>query len=150
MKTDSPNEIGKASDNEEAQSDHEDIQAFSKVLAAIRQENIVTFCIRLRERIEPSFGDQSNSTERETATLEPTLFGSYHALFSIKFHDEDRWILKVPVSGTRDDFDSFSAAALKTEALTMRLIQKYTSIPVPKVFAFDSFLDSELGSPLSL
>jgi aminoglycoside phosphotransferase (APT) family kinase protein len=137
-------------DSDEVDSDEEDNQSFSKVLASIRQEDIVSFCIKTRERMEPSSGNQSNPSERQTATLEPTLFGSYHALFPIKFYDEDRWILKIPAVGTRDHFDSSSAAALKSEALTMRLIRKITSIPVPEIFAFDSSLDNELGVPFIL
>ncbi|KAH8691003.1 kinase-like domain-containing protein [Phaeosphaeriaceae sp. PMI808] len=152
MQTNSPLEASKRPElfSDEADSDEEDDQSFSEVLTSIRQENIVSFCIETRGRIEPSFGNQSNPSQRQNATLEPLIFGSYHAIFPIKFQDEVRWILKVPAVGTRDHFDSSSAAALRSEALTMRLIRKNTSIPVPEIFAFDSSLDNELGVPFIL
>jgi hypothetical protein len=152
MQTNSPLEASKRPEpfSDEADSDEEANQSFSEILASIRQENIVSFCIETRERIEPSFGKQSNPSQRQNAALDPILFGSYHALFPIRFQDGVRWILKVPMVGTRDHFDSSSAAALRSEALTMRLIRKSTSIPVPEVFAFDSSLDNELGVPFVL
>jgi hypothetical protein len=152
MQKNSPPEASKRPElfSDEGDSDEEDNQSFSEVLASIRQENIVSFCIETRERMESSFGNHSNSSQRQNAALEPILFGSYHAIFPIKFQDEVRWILKVPAVGTRHHFDSSSAAALRSEALTMRLIRKSTSIPVPEIFAFNSSLDNELGVPFIL
>ncbi|CAI6340628.1 unnamed protein product [Periconia digitata] len=137
-------------DSDETDSDEEENQAFSEVLASIRQENIVSFCIETRGRLDPSFSIESNPSQAQNATLEPVIFGSYHAIFPVKFHDEVRWILKVPAVGTKNHFDSSSAAALRSEASTMRLIRKATSIPLPDVFAFDASLDNDLGAPFIL
>lgn len=86
----------------------------------------------------------------EPVVVEPPLFGSYHALFPIRFQDGLRWILKIPACGIPEQFTASAAAALRSEALTMRLIQRETSIPIPCVFAFSSTLDNELGVPYIL
>lgn len=152
MQTQPPPEAGQRSElsSDEDNSDTEDNQAFSEVLTLIQYEKIAAFCIETRGRIEPSFINQSGPAQKQSAVLEPTIFGSYHAVFPIKFEDGARWILKVPAVGTTDHFDSSSAAALKSEALTMRLIRKNTTIPVPEVFAFDSSIDNVLGVPFVL
>ncbi|KAF2757812.1 hypothetical protein EJ05DRAFT_501333 [Pseudovirgaria hyperparasitica] len=147
---DSNAEDSNAEDSNAEDSGEEDRQSFSEVLASIRQENIVPFCIKIRERIEPSFGKQFIPSQRLNVTLEPNLFGSYHTLFLIKFQDNVRWILKVPAVGTKEHFNSTSAAALRSEALTMRLIRRSTSIPVPEIFSFNSSLDNDLGVPFIL
>ncbi|KAF3000955.1 hypothetical protein E8E13_009115 [Curvularia kusanoi] len=136
--------------SDEANSDTEDNQAFSEVLALIQHEKIAAFCIETRGRIEPSFTDQFSSAQKQTATLEPIIFGSYHAVFPVKFEDGVRWVLKVSAVGTRDQFGSSSAAALKSEALTMRLIRKNTTISVPEVFSFDCSVGNILGVPFIL
>jgi hypothetical protein len=78
-----------------------------------------------------------------TAAGQP-LRGSYHVLVGA------RWILKIPACGTPTQFDSSASAAVRSEALIMRLIRRETSIPILEVFAFDTSLDNELGCPYNL
>lgn len=66
------------------------------------------------------------------------LSGSYHILFVIRFEDDVRWILKVPAAAHPACWNKLAAQTLETEALTMRLIRRETSVPVPEVYAYET------------
>ena len=76
--------------------------------------------------------------------------GSYNAVFRILFADGTLWVLKVPANGHRQCWNAPASEALTSEAFTMRLIRRETTIPVPEVYAFDASLDNELGCPFIL
>lgn len=78
------------------------------------------------------------------------IFGSFHVLFPLKFDDRVKWILKVPANGTPKFFDKVSARALRSEAMTISLVQRDTTIPLPQVFEFNDTLDNPLGCPFIL
>jgi len=81
----------------------------------------------------------------------PPLFGAYNILFTIRFADGAKWILKIPAAGGSEDrWDASAARALKSEALTMRLLTKKTSMPIPAVHAFDASMQNPLGCPYIL
>ena len=84
-------------------------------------------------------------------TLQPQpLYGSFNILFQLNFSDGVSWLLKVPARGHLGTFNKSDAEALKSEALTMRLIKSQTSIPIPVVYAFDTTLDNDVKCPYIL
>jgi len=136
--------------DEEAESEEEDpTELFSAVLASIRLDQLPGFASAVRQRTHPSNESGSSDWIGPVAVGSP-LLGSYHVLFPLDFSDGVRWLLKVPANGTRDHFDEPAAKALSSEALTMRLLRRETTIPVPEVFAFDATLDNELKCPFIL
>lgn len=68
----------------------------------------------------------------------------------LEFKDGVRWILKVPTNGYPGAFDASSASALGCEALTMRLIKRETTMPIPELYHFDNTLDNTIGCPFIL
>jgi hypothetical protein len=119
---------------------------FSQVLSSVRLEYLPIYCATVRkELIETAI-----ATPIEPVTIEQPLFGSFHVLFPIKFQDNTRWLLKVPACGSKTQFDHAASAALRSEALTLRLIRQKTSIPVPIVYDFDASVDNDLGVPFIL
>ncbi|KAM0796933.1 kinase-like domain-containing protein, partial [Usnea florida] len=78
------------------------------------------------------------------------LRGSYNLAYRVLFDDGVEWILKVPASGSRARFDSLAAEALASEALTMKMIKRATTIPIPTIYKFDASLDNEIGCPYIL
>jgi hypothetical protein len=68
-------------------------------------------------------------------------------LFPVDFSDGARWLLKVPINGTPEHWDETSASALISEALTMKLIRRRTSVPLPEVFDFCASLNNPLHCP---
>ncbi len=136
--------------DEEAESEEEDpTELFSAVLASIRLDHLPGFASAVRRKTHPSNEGGSSDWIGPVAVGSP-IFGSYHILFPLEFSDGVRWLLKVPVNGIRDQFDEPAAKALSSEALTMRLLRRETTIPVPEVFAFDATLDNELECPFIL
>lgn len=59
-------------------------------------------------------------------------------------------MLKVPAIGTPDQFDKNNAEALRSEALTMIMLRRETTIPVPEVFSYDNTCKNKLKVPYIL
>ncbi|KAJ5931518.1 hypothetical protein N7516_006007 [Penicillium verrucosum] len=75
------------------------------------------------------------------------MYGSYHILFPLTFDSGLRWIAKIPINGTVSKWDELSASALISEANTMRLLKRETTIPLPDVLDFSSTTQNTLRCP---
>ena len=75
------------------------------------------------------------------------MYGSYHVLFPLKFDIELRLVAEIPINGTADKWDELSASALTSEAETMRLLKRETTIPLPNVLDFSPTPNNALGCP---
>ena len=98
---------------------------------------------------------RSTTTDEILHALDPTicspaLFGSMHVAFVIQFTDGLRWLLKVPATGHPDRFTQLQADTLTSEALTMRLLKRETTVPIPSVYAFDNSFTNPLECPFIL
>lgn len=71
-------------------------------------------------------------------------------VFPVIFSDGVQWLFRVPAAGRAGRWDSSAARNLRSEAMTMRLLRQKTSIPVPKVYAFESSLDNDFKCPFIL
>ena len=84
-----------------------------------------------------------------TCTLTLTsLSGSYHLLYPVTFSDGVKWIFKFPSTGHA--FLPHSALALHSEAHTQNLVREITTIPIPRVWAYDHTADNPAGAPYIL
>ncbi|KAF8432798.1 hypothetical protein BGX38DRAFT_1146326 [Terfezia claveryi] len=82
-----------------------------------------------------------------TCTINPQpLAGAYNILYRVTFSDSSAWVFKIPGTGYSPEWSEASGRWLRSEAKTMNLIRKRTSIPVPEVFAFDSGLDNIINA----
>jgi len=123
------------------ESEHDEWAAFGPVLAVLRLSEAPALAASLWE---------SKNSGRPLAGMPivgTPLHGSYHILFPVDFPSGERWLLKIPITGTPEHWDEASASALMSEALTMRFIRQRTTIPVPEVFGFCSNLRNELCCP---
>ncbi|KAK4150365.1 hypothetical protein C8A00DRAFT_18087, partial [Chaetomidium leptoderma] len=76
------------------------------------------------------------------------LHGCYNILFPVEFRDRGiTWLLKIPINGTPSYWNTLCADELESEARTMQLIRKRTTIPLPDVFEFCKTLDNPLRCP---
>ncbi|KAE8383339.1 hypothetical protein BDV26DRAFT_277286 [Aspergillus bertholletiae] len=114
-------------------------------MECIRLDRLAQYATTIRQRVQ-----RSNSQRVRVINIKPPIFGSYHVLYPVKFHDDTLWLLKVPANGTRGKFSPSDARAIRSEALTMRLLCRETTIPVPDVYAFSDTCDNELNCPFIL
>lgn len=114
----------------------EHMSTFKPLLEAIKIDQLAPFVSSFR-----SGGGSSKGCQ----VVAPILYGSHHILFRFTFSDGKQWLLKIPATGYGDNFHDHEARALKSEALTMRLLQRETTIPLPEVYAFDASTKNELG-----
>lgn len=129
----------------------EDINVFAPILANIRLDRLPLFATSVRELEQrPVKLETESNNPMDCFILSPPVLGSFHILFRIKFGDGAQWVLKVPATGHPDRFDASDAKALTSEALTMRLIKRETTVPIPEVYSFNASTHNDLGCPFIL
>lgn len=131
-----------------------DKEIFGDVLSKLRLDQLASFASRIRFAGHPSTGNVTpvpGTQWMECKVLPKVDCGSYNAVLSLSFIDGLVWVIKIPSRGHSEDWiEGFDTSSLESEAQTMRMIRRETSIPVPEVFAFDSSLDNELRCPFIL
>lgn len=126
---------------------------FATVLRTLKRDSIPSFASAVRYSGHASTGIIDVPTTPQPVgcrLLSRITCGSYNAVFTVLFADGTMWILKVPANGHHQCWNAPASEALKSEAFTMRLIRRETTIPLPEVYAFDTSLENELGCPLIL
>ena len=120
----------------------EDTDIFSSVLAALNAKHIP--CLAKGVLEAQGAGDDPEPT------VGGRIFGSYHVIYPISFANGTRWALKIPVNGVKGKWDESSSAALTSEAETMRLLRRETTMPIPDVFDYSSTTENPLHCPYIL
>ncbi|KAL9628942.1 MAG: hypothetical protein Q9204_005564 [Flavoplaca sp. TL-2023a] len=120
---------------------HHETSRFDAILANIDLKCVPQLASHLRQqdkkaRRSPNLGSLLN-LRYSCKVVKPALRGSFNILFPIRFRDKTEWLLKVPANGC-DGWDDMSARALTSEVLTMKLIYNNSSIPVPRIYGYDS------------
>lgn len=106
--------------------------------------------ISATEELEDNKGSRGNTVKPETINsvlVGQPIFGDLHVVLPLAFPDGVEWALKIPANGTPELFDEASQMALRTEAMTMDLLKRYTTIPLPRVFGFEKDCENELECP---
>ncbi|KGO74995.1 Aminoglycoside phosphotransferase [Penicillium italicum] len=122
-----------------------DIDPFDAVLERVKVKHIGKHVAEIRAKLQP--GDKKNI---------PVVEVGAHALhgedvyYVVKFADGVKWMLKIPAIGTPDQFDEDDAEALRSEALTMIMLRRETTIPIPEVFSYDNTCTNKLKVPFIL
>ena len=124
------------------------ISTFEQVLKNMKLSTLPAYASSLR-RSRAGAGLDQTSSFGCTLEISPML-GSFHVLFPLVFEDGVRWLFKIPAAGYLGRWDSSAARALRSEALTMQMLQQRTSIPIPTVYSFDTSLDNTFGCPFIL
>ena len=131
----------------------DDLYRFKQVLKAIDFERLPEFAVSVRMGdVHSNMLDMSLSTYAPNALLTckvitPPHTGSYNILYQLEFNDGVRWMFKVPITGYRARFDELAAQALLSEAQTMRLLKRKTTIPVPEVHFYNISFDNVVKCP---
>ncbi|KAI4167131.1 MAG: hypothetical protein LQ343_007458 [Gyalolechia ehrenbergii] len=134
-------------------SDHEN-QKFAEVLRQLNFKRVPQLATRIRMSEErgsraPVLRHLQN-IRYGCKIISPALHGSHNILLPIRFRDGVQWLLKIPADGGGDGWKEHSARALNSEVLTMKLIYNNSSIPVPRIYSFDSRSTNELNVPYIL
>ena len=140
-------------DEDEDEDGCEEFAEYVPILKSVNLNSLPDFATSIRKQNAVS-GTNPASTDTDTESSQlacklilPALFGSYNILFPLEFSDGIRWLCKVPITGYKGQYDELAAKALTSEAMTMRLLRRQTTIPVPEVYSFDSSLDNDINCP---
>jgi hypothetical protein len=115
---------------------------FEEVQTSIALDRLPDFALTIRR------SQQSPATS--CTVQEGSLNGAFNIVYVLQFDDGVRWVLRVPGNGYQGRWDEIYAQALRSEALTMKLVARETTVPVPKVHHFEPGLENELGCPFIL
>lgn len=134
-------ELGSSSESE-----GDEMEDFTAVMASMKLDQVAVYASQIRKCVQPD-----NPAEAFIVIeIGSPMFGSFNLLYPVIFEDGVRWLLKVPANGTQDQFSDADAESLRSEALTMRLLRKETTIPLPEVFAFENSCENQLNCPFIL
>ncbi|KAI5460442.1 hypothetical protein BGZ63DRAFT_404912 [Mariannaea sp. PMI_226] len=120
----------------------ESAQMFAAVLSSIDMQQLPRLATSLLQSMQPD-----HSAANTKPSIGEPLYGSYHVLFPMKFDSDLQWVARFPINGTENKWDELSASALTSEAKTMRLLKRETTIPLPDVLAFSATTDNSLRCP---
>jgi len=133
-----------ALDLDEQEQDH-----FGTVLGNLPRDRLASFEVVVRQSGHSSIDAIITGVEPITCRLQPKIScRSYHAVLTLPFADGNERVFKFSAKGHHRRWTEATAKALQSEAQTMGLICRETTIPVPEVFAFNPSIDDELGCPL--
>lgn len=115
---------------------------FSAVLSALDREQLPQLASDILQRTR-----QHHPVTNTKPSVGEPIYGSYHVLLPLTFDYGPRWVAKFPINGTVGKWDESSASALASEANTMRLLKRETTIPLPDVLDFSSTTENKLRCP---
>ena len=128
----------------------DDLALFRGVMEDLNLQKLgqVALMVRLCVDFSPQLDMKSLPTLSAKVSDDP-MNGAYNLVYIIRFSDGVRWIARVPGHGRRSRFSKVDAMKMDSEYLTQRYIRRYTSIPVPEIFFWDSTC-GRIGVPFAL
>ncbi|KAJ6118151.1 Aminoglycoside phosphotransferase [Penicillium samsonianum] len=133
------------SDEDDDDFDSIDIDPCEAVLERVKVKRIGKYVEAIRAKTQPS--DKKNIPVVEVGS--PSCSWD-QVCYKVKLADGVSWILKVPAIGTPDQFDEDDAEALRSEALTMIMLRRETTITIPEVFSYNNTCKNKLKVPFIL
>ena len=76
--------------------------------------------------------------------------GVYNSVYILQFANGTRVCVRVPACGWTQRWNEKDAMLLRSTVLAMKLIRKRTSVPLPRVIAYDTSSGNEIGLPFIL
>ncbi|CRG92584.1 hypothetical protein PISL3812_09646 [Talaromyces islandicus] len=146
QQNETPYTVHSSDDSDDDDDDDEKAELFSPVIAALDKDKLSLLALAVLQRTSPL---ASQPSDVKPSISEP-IYGSYHVVFPLTFDNGLRWAVKIPVNGIESKWDDLSARALASEANTMRLLKRDTTIPLPDVLEFSSTTDNSIGCPYIL
>ncbi|KAL6399268.1 RpsD [Ilyonectria robusta] len=143
LKDETDDHLTEESDGYSTDEDDDPLAAFEEVLASVNLEFLPHFASIVRQTIEPG-------AEHKCSMIGEPMHGSFNILFPLDFDDGVRWLLRVPARGVKGKWDEMAASALTTEVLTMLMLKRETTIPLPEVFHFSDTTENSLRCPYIL
>lgn len=152
-------EIQKDEDHQDAlydsdEEEDDEMKDFRPILSAISLENIPSLASNLRHQQDVKIAQDSEGTVEpelmDCAICDTPLSGSFNLLYKIEFSDGVTWACRIPAIGTAEKFDQPAARAMENEVLTMRLLKRETTIPIPTIHGYSVSIDNELNCPYIL
>lgn len=92
-------------------------------------------------RLALSISNQVLQAPSSNGKLVDRLVGSYNIVHIVQL-DDIRIVIRVPSTGWGSGMTATAARALESQAATMRLIRRTTTIPVPEIYGLDTTRDT--------
>ncbi len=90
------------------------------------------------------------SNNEGTCKLVSRQHGVYNSVYTIQFEDGDKACIRVPACGWSQRWQHEDVQLLRSTALAMRMLENKTSVPLPRVLAYDCSFENEILAPFIL
>lgn len=107
-------------------------------LSNIAAVDLVALGLRIRKL--------TSKAKTRNGCLIETLSGSFNLVHILQF-DKAKMVIRIPIGGQFGNLTGPAKEALESQVQTINCIRKYTDIPVPEVFHFDTTAQNEIGAP---
>src|SRR5436190_17995046 len=131
--------------------DSEDpLARYASLLSRIDPRSIFSLAMRVRQNHLKEYGHEAIVGLHEYTVVQPPNCGSFNLIYTIKFSDGLRWVIRIPAPGEHGRFTPTSSRNLRSEAITVSFLRNNTTMPIPKMFDFDETPNNEIGAPFIL
>ncbi|KAL9052778.1 MAG: hypothetical protein Q9162_005198 [Coniocarpon cinnabarinum] len=126
-------------------------EELAEILEVLDQEALSKFAVETRQKqmLASLPSNPSCSISAKICLDVEPMFGTFNILFPIVFNDGTKWLLRLPRTGTADDYDISHAAEVESEPEILKMLRQETGIPVPEVYASETGHD-KVGYPFVL
>ena len=111
-------------------------------LLSISHESLIILASTVRDRNWPG---SKNCPEK--CWVVSRLYGSYNLIHVVEFADGIKYVIRVPATGWGRRFTETARKSLESQAFTMGLIRRETTVPLPDIYAMDLTTSNEIGAP---
>jgi aminoglycoside phosphotransferase (APT) family kinase protein len=123
---------------------------FASVRSTIDFQSVASFAVGVRCKKSQGTRDQEVDQKYRCTVIQPPKCGSYNLLYTLEFSDGIKWVLRIPCPGENGGFVPESSRMLRSEVMTMSLIRRNTSIPIPEIYDYCESPSNEIGVPYVL
>ncbi|KAF4337313.1 GDSL lipase acylhydrolase family [Fusarium beomiforme] len=109
------------------------------LLSTAKFENLETRGIEARRRHQPDLSPNVTCN----INLADFASGFNNVVLELAFSDDVYWVARIPYKALNDS----DRVAMLSEIATMKIIKEHTTVPVPRVFDFETTADQPFGYP---
>ncbi|KAI0045340.1 kinase-like protein [Auriscalpium vulgare] len=90
--------------------------------------------------------DPHASANVTCTVLTPPEYGAYNVVYTLHFSDDTRWVMRIPFG----EWTATRARSMRLNVVAQQHIQSHTSVPIPRIRAYDCSTANALGHPYTI
>lgn len=100
--------------------------------------------------VKPHLPSQKEALDAGPWSLISRQHGVYNSVYILQSQRGDKLCVRVPACGWSERWNRRDAELLRVTALAMRMLEVKTTVPLPRVMAYDCSLENQIAAPFML